>query len=168
MQRYQITFNQEGQHQTDIVLGATRAKAVKAFSIKHPDVDPDNIVSIDPAAPGAKATVSSAPQHARQAPSASAAAIASARPEYNSDYGAARGISSFISGVGWVVVVIGVLIALAGAGQGYALAILPGLGLAVAGIIVVASGQVTRAAVDNADHTREILTLLKKQTAPKV
>lgn len=167
MQRYQITFNQDGQHQTEIVVGATRAKAVKAFSIKHPDVDADDIVSIDPAASGAKATASSSPRQSSQTSSVSASPIASGRPEYNSDYGAARGISSFISGVGWFVVIIGIFIALAGTGQGSALAILPGIGLAVAGIIVVASGQVTRAAVDNADHTREILTILKEHTASK-
>lgn len=140
---------------------------MKAFSIKHPDVDADDIVSIDAAAPGAKATASTSPQQSGQTPSASVAAIATARPEYNSDYGAARGLSGFISGVGWFVVVIGILTALAGIDEGSVLAILPGLGLAVSGIIVVAAGQVTRATVDNADHTREILTLLKKHAASK-
>lgn len=167
MQRYQITFNQDGQHQTEIVVGASRAKAVKAFSIKHPNVDADDIVSVDPAASGAKATASSSSRQSNQTSSVSVSTIASPRPEYNSDYGAARGISSFISGVGWLVVIIGIFSALAGTGQGSALAILPGVGLAVSGILLVASGQVTRAAVDNADHTREILTLLKKHTASK-
>ena len=41
------------------------------------------------------------------------------------------------------------------------LAIVPGLGIAVSGLFLVAAGQVTRATVDNADHTREILNLIR-------
>lgn len=42
------------------------------------------------------------------------------------------------------------------------LAMLPGIGVAVSGLFLVASGEVMRASVDNADHTREILKVVSQ------
>ena len=91
---------------------------------------------------------------------------------YQSDYDVARKISKFISFLGWVVFAIGVIAAFAGlvsgtqssyVGGGSLLAILPGLGVAISGLFLVTAGQVTRATVDNADHTREILKIVSEK-----
>jgi len=95
----------------------------------------------------------------------------SSAANYQSQYGAARTVSMFISFLGWAVFAGGIIAAIAGfAGMGSGgrygggvslLALLPGLGMAVAGLFLVAAGQVTRATVDSADHTREILNFIK-------
>jgi len=89
---------------------------------------------------------------------------------YRSKYETARKVSMFISFIGWVVFVGGIIAAFSGMASGLQsrygggvsiLAFLPGLGIAVYGLFLVAAGQVTRATVDNADHTREILGLMR-------
>jgi len=91
---------------------------------------------------------------------------------YQSDYVVARKVAKFLSFLGWVVFVIGVIAAFAGLVAGtqapYSdgvslLALLPGIGVAVSGLFLVAAGQVTRATVDNADHTREILNIIREK-----
>ena len=89
----------------------------------------------------------------------------------------------FISFLGWLVfaggviaVFAGVIAAFAGMASGLqsqyrggvsilALlpALLPGLGIEVSGLLLVAAGQLTRATVDNADHTREILNVIREK-----
>ena len=90
---------------------------------------------------------------------------------YSSDYGVARSISQVISILGWVVVAVGIIAAFSGllAGNRYGggvslIGILPGLGIAISGLFLVVAGQITRATVDNADHTREILKLIKEKS----
>jgi len=93
--------------------------------------------------------------------------------EYESDYKTARGIASLISFLGWVSVAIGVILALTifiglssqryGVAESIFISLLPSIGLVISGLFLVAAGQVTRATVDNADHTREILIHLKNQ-----
>ena len=91
---------------------------------------------------------------------------------YRSEYETARKISMLISFLGWLVFASGVIAALAGMGGGLRsdygggisiIAFLPGLGIAVSGLFLVAAGQVTKATVDNADHTREILSLIREK-----
>ena len=89
--------------------------------------------------------------------------------QYKSQYETSRKVSMFISGFGWLVFAIGIIAALAGLVSGLqsryglgVMGVLPGIGLVVSGLMMVVAGQVTRATVDNADHTREILALLKK------
>ncbi len=89
-----------------------------------------------------------------------------------SDYEVARKISKFLSFLGWLVFAVGVIAAIAGLVSGTQsrygggvslLALLPGLGISVSGLFLVAAGQVTRATVDNADHTREILNIIREK-----
>ncbi|GLQ32612.1 hypothetical protein [Litoribrevibacter albus] len=85
---------------------------------------------------------------------------------YQSSYSSARTIADVLSVIGWLTVVIGVFSALALASQGSSFdvfAMLPGLGLVISGLFMVVAAQVTRAIVDNADHTREILSLLREK-----
>lgn len=84
-----------------------------------------------------------------------------------SEYGVARGMCSLFSFIGWALVVIGVVIAFVGLSGGNryggvsVAAILPGIGTIVSGFLTVMGAQVTRATVDNADHTREILLAIQ-------
>jgi len=91
---------------------------------------------------------------------------------YQSNYGVARKISKFLSFIGWLVFAIGVVFALAGLASGTQsqygegvtlLALLPGIGISISGLFLVAAAQVTRATVDNADHTREILNIIREK-----
>ena len=79
---------------------------------------------------------------------------------YRSEYEAARKVSAFISFLGWVLAALGIIAALIAASDGDA-RFWAMVGVAISGLFLVAAGQVTRATVDNADHTREILNLLR-------
>lgn len=84
-------------------------------------------------------------------------------------YGMARGVSSVISLVGWLFVIVGIFVAVYAFINGISsrydglslMALLPGLGTTVSGFLLIMGAQVTKATVDNADHTREILKALK-------
>jgi hypothetical protein len=80
-------------------------------------------------------------------------------------YNTARFISKVIAFIGWVTVTVGIIIAIIGfaTSAGYKvgfstklLLMLPGLYYSFAGLITVAFGQIMRATVDNASHTKEI------------
>jgi len=90
-------------------------------------------------------------------------------PANVSEYKTARGVSGFIEFIGWLVVIFGVVISITGvisvprnSGGASFIAMLPGLGTAIAGLFLVMGAQVTKATVDNADHTREILKILSR------
>ena len=83
-----------------------------------------------------------------------------------SDYSASKNISKIISFIGWVFVRIGAIIVIVGLVQsseygGFALLGF-GLGTSVSGLFLVIAGQITRAIVDNASHTKEILQIIKQ------
>ncbi|VVS90686.1 site-2 protease family protein [Desulfoluna spongiiphila] len=86
-------------------------------------------------------------------------ATESFRPEYKT----AQNVSEFMSGIGWIVAALGGIGAFVSFFSGVMLSIIPCLGLSVSGIFLVAAGQITRATVDNANSTREILSLLKEK-----
>lgn len=82
-----------------------------------------------------------------------------------SDYQTGIGVAKAISLIGWFLCGISVLIVLAsiGAARGMGLLSLgPGLGLFTGGLLLVVAGQATRALLDNANYTRQILELMKK------
>lgn len=89
---------------------------------------------------------------------------------FKTSYGAARSTSTAITFIGWAMVFIGVIATfiaiVAGLDSEHGglalLGVLPGLGIAVSGLLLVVAAQVTLAIVDNADHTREILKVLNK------
>lgn len=92
---------------------------------------------------------------------------------YRSSYKVARIVAKILSGVGWVLLVVGV-IATVGVivaqlqARGPALLMLSfalgfPAGVAVTGLLMVAIGQITRASVDIADYSGEMLAILKAQ-----
>lgn len=92
--------------------------------------------------------------------------------DYQSEYGVARKVSMFISLLGGIIFSVGIIIAFMdivggpGSRDGGGVSTLSfwsGLGSAVSGLFLVASGQISRATVDNADHTREILNIIKSK-----
>ena len=90
--------------------------------------------------------------------------------EYVSTYETTRIITKLVSFIGWVVVVISLLVFLivviksSESRYGFNwLALLPALGGFISGLLLVISGQFTRATVDSADNTGQILELLKSK-----
>ena len=86
-------------------------------------------------------------------------------------YEAARTLFSFLAFCAWSVVVIGVLVALigasggsryGGAGAGF-LAMVPGLGISIAGLLLLAFVQMGRAGVDTAEYTQQMLKISRDQ-----
>jgi hypothetical protein len=96
-----------------------------------------------------------------------AAEINSALPataySYTSTYQTARTTAQFISAVGWVIVVLSVWLFLGSISEGgiAGLFILPSFGGAIGGLLLVGVGQFSRAAVDTADYTGEMLVIMK-------
>lgn len=89
---------------------------------------------------------------------------------YKSNYETAIFVSGIITFVGWLVVAIGILVTgfgLASLSKMYSInfasfigVAVPGIGGIISGLFLVAVGQVVKATVDNADHTRQILNRL--------
>ncbi len=92
--------------------------------------------------------------------------------EYKTQYGFSRSISKIILFLGWVLIAIGAITALIafinGLTSSYVglslIAILPGLGTIVSGLLLMLGAQITVATVDNADNTKEIVKILNKKS----
>ena len=91
-------------------------------------------------------------------------------------YDLARVVATVVSLVGVVLIAVGAFVAISAIvaaenaryGGITLLIVLPGLGTAVTGLLLVMGAQVTRATVDTADHTREILQLATDSTSSPV
>jgi hypothetical protein len=82
------------------------------------------------------------------------------------DYQVARGVSEAVSVAGWA----GFIFSLAGAAMGLMtgapmVVFLTAAGTAAGSLFIVATGQITRATVDNANHTRRMVELLERLVA---
>jgi len=86
-------------------------------------------------------------------------------------YETARSLFSFLGFCAWSVVVIGGIVAILGAGSAsqYAgggaglLAMVPGLGISLSGLLLVAFVQIGRANVDTAEYTQQMLKISRDQ-----
>lgn len=81
------------------------------------------------------------------------------------DYGTTRGVAAFVSFIGWCVVVVGVIIVVigfAGMGRAGVIALGPGIGIAVGGLLLVVQGQLLRAIVDTASNTADLVALMRQ------
>ncbi|MEH6741628.1 MAG: hypothetical protein V7695_24200 [Sulfitobacter sp.] len=85
-------------------------------------------------------------------------------------YEAARTLFSFLAFCAWTVIIIGVLVALVGAGGASRygggaglLAMVPGIGIGLAGLLLVAFVQMGRANVDTAEYTQQMLKISRDQ-----
>lgn len=84
------------------------------------------------------------------------------------DYGVTKSICGFVTYYGWALVALGailVLLAFIEDAQLGLLGIPTGVGLASGGLLLILVAQVTRAIVDTADYSREILQTLRKAQA---
>lgn len=94
--------------------------------------------------------------------------VANSAVNRQSEYPIARGVASFISFIGGLAVlggIIAVISVFVSSKNTYGfsfLALLPAIGTIVTGLLMVAGAQITRAAVDTADYAREIRDLLKR------
>lgn len=83
---------------------------------------------------------------------------------YSSTSNTARTIAQVISAIGWAAALLsgGLLLgAAARSGAAAGLVLFPSIAGALGGMLLVGVGQFTRAAVDTADHTGEILAMIK-------
>lgn len=82
---------------------------------------------------------------------------------YSSTYRTMRATANFVSGVGWIVALLSVLVLLASISEGgmAGILIVPAFGGAIGGLLLVALGQSARATVDTADFTGEMLAIMK-------
>ena len=83
------------------------------------------------------------------------------------DYGASILIARFVSAVGWATCLVAIVIvfsAFAATEKVSAVAIAPGLGALIGGLILVVVGQSFRAVMDNANYTRLILKEIRKKS----
>ena len=94
---------------------------------------------------------------------------------FERQYRTARAVFTFLEIVGWLLVCFGALVALAGFGTGgiagmslhdppavvRLIAMIPGIGILVGGLISVAFVQVGRATVDNTEISSKILNLAR-------
>ena len=97
---------------------------------------------------------------------------------YVREYKTARAVYAWLEFVGWATVVLGLILVLAGFATGgipgmmyeqrdlpfglRLLAALPGIGTAIAGLFAVAYAQTSRAHVDTAETSREMLEIARK------
>jgi len=81
--------------------------------------------------------------------------------EYVSTYKTARTISQAVSFIGWVVVVLSVYLLIQMSLTGFPWGIFVYGGVLLSGILLVIAGQFTRATIDTADNTGQILALMK-------
>lgn len=84
----------------------------------------------------------------------------------STDYKTSILVAKIVSAVGWLTCVAAVVIvisALAAAGKMGALAIAPGLGVLIGGLILVIAGQSSRAVMDNTNYSRLMLEEMRKK-----
>lgn len=88
---------------------------------------------------------------------------------YTTTYGTARMIAQCISFIGWIIVIIGCLILIVSLIQStkdhsFALmGLIPAFAAIISGLLLVMIGQMTRAMIDTADNTGQMLVILKNK-----
>jgi hypothetical protein len=84
--------------------------------------------------------------------------------EITDDYSTGRGVAAFVGIMGWLTVVAGFLISLAGASSGGGLiAALPGIAIIIGGFVQVMIAQLVTATFDNATHTKRMVAILESK-----
>lgn len=124
------------------IQGVDQAEAGKEFFKIYPDIDPGKTISVDNI------------------------------QEQSNDYGVSITVAKIISFFGWISVIAGIvliIIALAEAAQsgrfgiGTMMALIPAFGAIVGGLVVVITGQVSRAVMDNANYSKQMLDEMRNR-----
>ena len=99
--------------------------------------------------------------------------VTNSEVDYQSKYKTAQFVSTLISFFGWLTLAVGILLTITGLGSGsgrygfdiwQAIALVtPGFTTLVSGLFLVATSQVMKATVDNADHSFQILVKINQQ-----
>ncbi len=71
--------------------------------------------------------------------------------EKSNDYGTAIKLAKFVSFLGWVAVIIGILLTVS------LVLITTGIPTIISGIMLIAGGQITRATADSANYSKQML-----------
>ena len=123
------------------VQGGNQTEAGGKFSKIHPNIEPDKIISV--------VNIN----------------------EQETDYGMAIGMAKFLAFIGWIGVLIGAIIVISAlipilkSGQiGLeVLALGPSLSVFVIGLVLVVMGQTSRAVLDNANYSKQMLNEMQNK-----
>ncbi len=136
MNTYAVKFLKGADMQLAYVQGTNQSEAGKEFFKIYPDIDPGKTISVDNI------------------------------QEQSNDYGVSITVAKIISFFGWISVFAGIVLiimALAeavksgGFGIGTMLALYPASVAIVGGLVLVITGQVSRAVMDNANYSKQML-----------
>lgn len=79
------------------------------------------------------------------------------------DYGTSIGVATFISFLGWIAVIAGAGITIWLVEKGAELfLLLPSIAISLVGLLLVIGGQASRAVMDNANYSKAMLEIMKK------
>jgi len=151
----------------NVIVAVDLVTETSGDEIRSMQADGFEIVNESTSAQNSKEAIDKYTQSLKSSSGSNTHAIA-----YESRYKTAKFVSQLISIFGWLTFISGVGIALFGLASGnnyygfdlwtaIALAT-PGFATIVSGLFLVATGQVMRATIDNADHTYQIFTHLKQ------
>lgn len=136
MNTYVVKFLKDTDIEVAYMQGESQLEAGKEFFKIYPDIDPDKIISVDNI------------------------------QDQSNDYGVSTTVAKIISSFGWISVFSGIVLiimALAeaaksgGLGIGTLMALFPAFGAIVGGLLLVITGQVSRAVMDNANYSKQML-----------
>ena len=136
MNTYAVKFLKGTDIEVAYLQGMSQSEAKKEFSNIFPDIDSDKIISVDNI------------------------------QEQSNDYGVSITVAKIIAFFGWLAIIAGfVLILMAAAetvksgefGLGTALALYPSVVAIVSGLVLVITGQVSRAVFDNTNYSKQML-----------
>ena len=87
---------------------------------------------------------------------------------YISSYKTTRNISAFIEVIGWLAVVLGGVISIVNIVSGNSGKSFIFIGIVLLGLVLIITGQITRAVVDNTDANSQMLEILKFKENVKI
>ncbi len=141
MNTYVVKFLKGTDIEVAYLQGMSQSEAKKEFSNIFPDIDSDKIISLD-----------------------------NIQEQQSNDYGVSITVAKIISFFGWLAVIAGfILIMMAAAeivksgefGVGPVLALYPSVVAIVSGLVLVLTGQVSRAVFDNTNYSKQMLAEMR-------
>ena len=140
MNTYAVKFLKDTDIELAYVQGESQSEAKKEFSKIYPDIDSDKIISVDNI------------------------------QEQSNDYGVSITVAKIISFFGWLAVIAGFILIMMAAveivksgefGVGPVLALYPAVVAIISGLVLVVTGQVSRAVFDNTNYSKQMLAEMR-------
>ncbi len=142
MNTYTVKYLDGTDLQMAYMQGVNKTEAKKEFSKIYPDIDSGKILSTENI------------------------------QEQSTDYGASIAVAKIIAFIGWMAVFGGVILVLIAVTEainsgkisiGTILVILPTAGVSITGLILILAGQASRALLDNANYSKQMLDEMRNR-----